>query len=330
MRQNKQWVSGKAPPFPYYTIVNKRACADANIDVVICVHTHPLHRKARDVIRRTWGNQQHWRFHRVRTLFFAGMPTNDSAAQTALEMESDVFGDIVQGEFDDTYRNLTIKALAVMHWVYSYCSHATHFIKIDDDVILNVFSVQELFTPADQSASSSKSRGNDVNSSLASSASFAKFTRVKYLNDGEIACIAFQNITVKRQGKWAVTEDELSPEHKVYPQFCAGMGYYMRTSTALRLRDVVDQVPFFWIDDIYVSGFLANRINATFVPFNERIVWNDKDILYFVGKRWRTYYMAHIKSKKVSLVAWDKLVKLGFGLLNNSVIDMTTRAAVPL
>ena len=58
-----------------------------------------------------------------------------------LKMESEQFGDIIQGGFIDSYRNLTLKTLTLLDWVYQYCSNAYFIIKIDADSFLNIFKL---------------------------------------------------------------------------------------------------------------------------------------------------------------------------------------------
>ena len=274
-----------------FNINNPYVCKGDKVDVIICVHTQPSNNKLRQAIRQTWTNQKHWLNYRVKTLFFIGLTSADKSLQAALEMESDAFKDIIQADFEDTYRNLTLKALSVLHWVHNYCPNSTYVFKVDDDVIVNIFALQELM-------SSMSTKEMTKSSSL---------DRPQYL----IACNTFQNITVKRAGKWAVKEEELPTEVKMYPQFCAGMGYLMHTYTALALHDVADQEPFFWIDDIYVTGFLANRIKATYFPINLGVIWSEKYVVKrLLGKKWKMHYLAHTKNVKMMLLSWNRIMTL--------------------
>jgi hypothetical protein len=59
-------------------------------------------------------------------------------------MESETYGDIVQTAFEDTYRNLTYKAMSVLRWVSTYCPSVTYVLKADDDAIVNAFTIQWL------------------------------------------------------------------------------------------------------------------------------------------------------------------------------------------
>ncbi|KAH8032797.1 hypothetical protein HPB51_001875 [Rhipicephalus microplus] len=48
------------------------------------------------------------------------------------------YGDIIQADFRDTYRNLTLKSVFLLKWAFMYCSRAQFLLKTDDDVFVNV------------------------------------------------------------------------------------------------------------------------------------------------------------------------------------------------
>jgi len=53
-------------------------------------------------------------------------------------------GDLVQGNFVDSYKNLTLKAVMGLRWMSQYCSEAPFAIKTDDDTFLNIFEMVRL------------------------------------------------------------------------------------------------------------------------------------------------------------------------------------------
>jgi hypothetical protein len=74
----------------------------------------------------------------------------------------------------------------------------------------------------------------------------------------QIACCTFKHYPVLRTGKWAVTSSEMSDGD--YPTYCAGMAYVTLTTTVIALRAAVREEPFFWIDDVYVTGKVNNVV----------------------------------------------------------------------
>jgi len=60
----------------------------------------------------------------VRLAFMFGRLTSVSGAEEALDAENNQYRDIVQGNFDENYRNLTLKSLTDLDWVIEYCPAA--------------------------------------------------------------------------------------------------------------------------------------------------------------------------------------------------------------
>ena len=67
-----------------------------------------------------------------------GTRTSDMFTDQAVQLESDHFGDIVQAEFEDNYRNLSVKSLAALHWIVTFCNRTRFVLKTDDDAVVNM------------------------------------------------------------------------------------------------------------------------------------------------------------------------------------------------
>ncbi|NXD32714.1 B3GT4 galactosyltransferase, partial [Spelaeornis formosus] len=52
-------------------------------------------------------------------------------------------GDILQGDFADTYGNLTRKTLLLLRWARACCAGSPFLLKADDDVFVNVPAVTQ-------------------------------------------------------------------------------------------------------------------------------------------------------------------------------------------
>ena len=68
--------------------------------------------------------------------------TPDPELQRRLEEESRRHGDLVQGDFLDTYHNLSYKAVMGSLWVAEFCGQAEFVVKIDDDCFLDLYEVK--------------------------------------------------------------------------------------------------------------------------------------------------------------------------------------------
>jgi len=98
--------------------------------LVIYVHTAPAHHSRRQAVRSTWGNVTRWscRSAPVTLRFVLGRPANDSDhQQRALVDEQAKHGDLVQLDFVDSYRNMTVKAAGALQWLMEFCANARWF-----------------------------------------------------------------------------------------------------------------------------------------------------------------------------------------------------------
>jgi hypothetical protein len=67
--------------------------------------------------------------------------TRKQRDQDLLEIENKEHGDLVQGTFMDTYRNLTYKNIMGKLWITQFCKQAEFVIKTDDDTYIDLYTV---------------------------------------------------------------------------------------------------------------------------------------------------------------------------------------------
>ena len=160
--------------------------------------------------------------HRV--VFLLGLPDNQ-AEQEQLTAEARERGDIVQGSFIDSYRNLTYKNVMGLLWTTTFCPQVGLVAKTDDDMWLDPWGLVAL-APS--------------------------------LPPSTLACPLI-NTTVQRQGKWGVDWKEVGLDS--YPTACSGWLYLLSpNSAALLLQAAQQQKTFLWIDDVWVTGILASKV----------------------------------------------------------------------
>lgn len=73
----------------------------------------------RRIIRETWGRDQN-----IRVGFVLGK-ISDSSIQELVRSEQNQYDDIIQGNFIDSYRNLSYKSILVWKWVKIFCYNLT-------------------------------------------------------------------------------------------------------------------------------------------------------------------------------------------------------------
>lgn len=76
----------------------------------------------------------------MRVIFLVGT-VNDSTVQQRIEEENYLHHDIVQGNFLDSYRNLTYKHVMGLKWVTYFCRQARFVFKADDDIFVDIFQL---------------------------------------------------------------------------------------------------------------------------------------------------------------------------------------------
>ena len=133
-------------PHPFnYTLLETDICRRRHNDtfVLVVVHSAPEHFERREFIRQTYGSGRLYGQLKMTVVFFMGvLPANATGAkrvQTMLQREQELYHDIVQEDFIDSYRNLTYKAIAWMRWTTAYCQSPPFVLKVDDDVLMNAF-----------------------------------------------------------------------------------------------------------------------------------------------------------------------------------------------
>lgn len=210
--------------------------------LLVLVHSAPGNAEERRFIRETWGSAA--RPDQVLVRFMLGRPA-DADVQRRLEAEGAAFGDLVQGPFVDTYRNLTYKHVMGLKWFARRCPRATYLLKLDDDVLVNTGVLLD----------------------------FVGHTLSPHGARDLLVCNPVVRAGVKRsyRSKWRVSYAEYVGRE--YPVYCSGWGIMYSPDVALRLYREAQlwsrASPYFWIDDVLVTGILAARLgleHASFEP----------------------------------------------------------------
>lgn len=65
---------------------------------------------------------------------------------------------------------------------------------------------------------------------------------------------------------WYVSNETFSAE--MYPDFCSGSVYLIRSQVAKKIYSVCNQTKFLWIDDVFVTGILREHYNNQLIDHN--------------------------------------------------------------
>ncbi|XP_072455555.1 beta-1,3-galactosyltransferase 2-like [Notamacropus eugenii] len=218
--------------------------------LLMLVMTKPQDVGIRQVIRQTWGNETLVPGVVIHRLFVVGLPQPLFAQelQTLLDEEDREHGDLLQVGFLDTYHNLTLKVLTALEWMAQYCPTAHYVLKVDTDVFLNPsYLVQKILWP-------NRSRQLDfITGHILSSTN-----------------------PERRQGhKWYMPPELYS--HDKYPDYCAGPGYVMSGSLALRILTVAQRFKAIHVEDVFVGLCLKELgVKPTPAPPNTFLIFGRK------------------------------------------------------
>ncbi|XP_061179150.1 beta-1,3-galactosyltransferase 1-like [Saccostrea echinata] len=173
-------------------------------------------------------NFQKWK-ERVRIVFLLGYSFTES--NVAISKESAVFGDIVQEDFEDTYRNITFKTIMGYNWAISYCSRATHILYQDDDFHFNVDNLFKFLT---------------------------------HHKDPESVFIGLyvKDAPPERRKTHKSYVSFKDYPHSTFPPYFPGGAYVVSSNIAGNLTRTFPYVKHLVVDDVYI-GIVAQKLNIT-------------------------------------------------------------------
>src|SRR6218665_1519917 len=273
--------NGPVNPHPFVFIVNPSTlCKNRNVFLLVYIHSHPDNFERREIVRKTWGNVTWYKKTVVLRVFVMGQ-TENTAHKHLLKMESLHYNDIIQEDFLDTYRNLTYKAVGALKWVTTYCSHARRVLKTDDDAFVNMFVLLR-----------------HLQSRLEHG----------HYGHGTLACNSWKKGRVHRTGKWAVSTAER--RHPGWPTFCQGLAFIMSPDVVSALYNISFDVPYLWMDDVYVTGFLAMKLGIKHQQLTRTFVGANQLIRLISGSQWYRCFFAHVHDLNVSVIMWKALISI--------------------
>lgn len=177
----------------------------------------------RKAIRVTWGNETLFEGLQMRRIFLLAKH-NDLKKEALLEIEHQEYHDIIQGDFQDSFRNLTVKDIMFMRWLTNYCPQAKYIFKGDDDVFVNLDNI------VDYLLSLSAEKGKNL------------FT----------GSVLYPSPRIKDPKSKYYVPSKLWPE-KYYPPYVSGGGFLMSSVVAKKIFEVSKVTPIIPIDDAFLG-----------------------------------------------------------------------------
>ncbi|XP_071003188.1 beta-1,3-galactosyltransferase 1-like isoform X2 [Oncorhynchus clarkii lewisi] len=211
-------------PHEYSFILDEpEKCREQNPFLVLMVPVAPYNREAREAVRRTWGSERQVLGKEVRLFFLLGLPSGEETEQLQEKVlqESKEHQDLLQSDFIDSYKNLTIKTMVMMEWLSSRCPNASYAMKIDSDMFLNVNTLVNMLLHAPT-------------------------------QNYQTGLVARRGAVLRdHNSKWYLPK-EVFPE-PVYPPYALGLGYVFTLDLPRKLVEASRHVKAVYIEDVYLG-----------------------------------------------------------------------------
>lgn len=215
-----------AYPHKYRFILDQaETCKHRNPYMVIIVPVAPHEVEARDSIRSTWGSESLVQDGNVLVLFLLGLPSGSDSEtqQVRIHQENLRHRDLLQGDFIDSYRNLTIKTMVMLEWLRDRCPQPNYAAKVDADMLLNVVALTRmLLSPA----------GRHSN----------------YIT----GLVYYENSVIRDPSSKFYVPHEVYPK-LVFPPYPLGMCYIISMDLPAKILDVSIKIKPIFIEDAYIG-----------------------------------------------------------------------------
>ena len=161
--------------------------------------------------------------------FFLGSSANASVRRQ-LQMERKTHGDIVTGQFTDTYRNLYRKSLFMLKWIKELCHAPKLVLKLDEDLRINMTLLHRTLL----NITIPRDKGIIVGD-------------VQY--NGKPQRKVYQT--------YRLTKNDYQDD--TFPPFTYGPAYIISGNAVPKLYNASFSVPHLWLEDVYITGILRQH-----------------------------------------------------------------------
>lgn len=209
---------------------------------VIIIHSNPYKQEYRNSMRRTWSHSD------PRALvYFALGAVNTTKKQIDIENEDRTYNDIIQGNFYDSYRNLTYKHTMVLKWFKYNANGIKYLVKIDDDVYANIPGISKYLIELPEH------------------------------NEKFLAAPVVNPHPMVRDGKYAISMDESMDNYTV--TYGIGNQVIYSYDTVVAIHDQTTTQRFFPMDDMFILGYIRINLNIGFTVFSHVIYENVQKLI---------------------------------------------------
>ena len=222
--------------FYNFVIDNAQQCANEPVDLLILVVSKSENYQTRDAIRRTWASGKQLGIYSTMKIKYLFLLDLDEKLKHQVQLENELFQDIVQVELPQQYTLVTHRVLSLFEWSFRFCRSAKFLFKTDDDIFINLFLLLKFLVPL---------LGQPTDLSFVPS-------QMQIYGYRHINPQVYRSTSDLVNARYIVTTDEFPCHH--YPDFLAGFGYLIprKARDAIVYTAYQDPEPF-RISDTYFT-----------------------------------------------------------------------------
>ena len=228
---------------PIHKIMNKT--------VLIMVQSHPNEKSYRHI----WRDADIFQSKKnVALVFIIGKATN-STQETEVLNEILSYQDIVQiDELIEDYSNLTLKSLYSLKYFLSNAMFPKYMLKVDIDVFVNYRNLLQLLN---KDADEIKHENLLVGNCFCCGGKSNLHCRRQAPTELERESKKNTQTESNERTKWQIPSYLYNQSN--YPSYLQGPAYLMSRKSADRLFKISKEVPYFPMEDIFITGFAAQK-----------------------------------------------------------------------
>lgn len=213
----------------------KQQPADPKFWVLMAaVYSSPDETIMRKAVRETWG-QYLSTASKSQLLFFISQ-SNDKSINDKLLEEERTYQDIARLDFIDSFKNQSLRSLRIFQWIVDKGIRVQFLLRADVKAFVNIPKMVDL----------------------------VKGISAKRYMLGQVT----EKTVPERDKKsaWYVSTDEYV--EKEYPRYLQSYSYLMTGNLIETLLETDRLEKRFWIEDVYITGILAKKLNVAVIHTN--------------------------------------------------------------
>lgn len=256
-----------------YSKSNSFLDINSKYSMIILVKSHANNIRRRNFIGNTWGKKKFINKLQFEIVYVVGV--SNAKDNIALQKENENHGDLLQVSLVESYENLVYKTLAGMQWASETFPEHWFYASMDDDVLPDLIKIsndlQDIIQQEkiDKGNFSNRKIVADSAKSMISTSHEKSYDELLTDFDLPIYCGFGYRTKPKPKrlpdSKWFISEKKYFL--KQYPAYCFGGFYSMPLKLMHNLYSLSRSLPIFWIDDIWITGFLrlkyfSNKVSS--------------------------------------------------------------------